>query len=242
MCRLVGLVTVLLLSLTAQVFAQPPYDPDEGTLSSARPRIPEPMVFDLVRPLGAERGELEVNSLFRLNPASPRIFEWAPEVEYAFAGGYGIEFELPIEGTTRESVKLAFQGTLPGPAPKRFIHGYQGIWERNRHGETDVDLLYLAGLRWSQSWSGFSMNGLRRGTGHDGGTSWVGNYSLFYHASRETTYGVESNLMAGADSRMLIMPQVHTRASRFNIQAGAGLVRVAGRGQLQLAWRVSREF
>ena len=44
----------------------PRHDPDEGTLSSIKPQIPEPVVFDLVRPLGAERGEFEVNSLFRV--------------------------------------------------------------------------------------------------------------------------------------------------------------------------------
>lgn len=55
------------------------HDPDEGTLSSVRPRIPEPMVYDLIRPLGAEKGEFEVNSLFRIKPAQyPATLQWAP--------------------------------------------------------------------------------------------------------------------------------------------------------------------
>ena len=44
--------------------------------------IPEPMVFDLVRGLGADKGELEVNVLgvFPLESSDPRETEWAPEI------------------------------------------------------------------------------------------------------------------------------------------------------------------
>jgi len=47
--------------------------------------IPEPLMFDLVRGLGARQGELEVNSLadFPLNYTTTRGIDWAPEVEYA---------------------------------------------------------------------------------------------------------------------------------------------------------------
>lgn len=114
---------------------QAPHDPDEGSLSSIRPRIPEPLVFDLIRPLGAEKGELEVNSLFRIAPSDqPRRLQWAPEVEYAFAEGYGIEFELPLENAGVASYKGAIQGTLPGPWKRRFIHGWQAIGETARKG------------------------------------------------------------------------------------------------------------
>lgn len=238
----------VLLALAAparSACAQAVADPDEGTLSSVRPRIPEPMVFDLVRPLGAHRGELEVNSLFRVTPADrPPHLLWAPEVEYTFADGHGVEFELPMEDGRVDSVKAALQGTLPGPWPAAFIHGWQGIWEGAREGGAQIDLLYLAGVRWHRRWSVFSMTGVRQHR-DDGVTyAWLGNYSLFYHAGKETTLGVETNLAhAGAhDRRFMLMPQLHTRKSRYNVQGGAGVVREAGRTHLQLAWRVSREF
>ena len=99
--RVYRLITALtLLAGCASAESGPPrnrghVDPDEGGLSSVKPRIPEPMVFDLVRPLGAARGELEVNSLFRLPVAREGRLLWAPEVEYTFADGYGIAIFSP---------------------------------------------------------------------------------------------------------------------------------------------------
>jgi hypothetical protein len=76
------------------------------------PHIPEPMVFDLVRPLGARRVEFEFNTLL-LAPLNRRVglaneipdsigltqergerhrAEWAPEFEYAIRDGLAIEF------------------------------------------------------------------------------------------------------------------------------------------------------
>ena len=47
------------------------------------PVIPEPMLFDLMRPLGAERGELEVNTLVRPSVGRNATgVAWAPEVEW----------------------------------------------------------------------------------------------------------------------------------------------------------------
>ena len=64
------------------------------------PHIPEPMVFDMVRPLGAQRGELEINTLAQRNlSGSGSRTEWAPEIEYAFMDGLAIEFELPFENS-----------------------------------------------------------------------------------------------------------------------------------------------
>ncbi|MFN4038747.1 MAG: hypothetical protein ACK4IB_05380 [Erythrobacter sp.] len=61
------------------------------------PLIPEPMVFDMIRPLAAPKGELEANTLalFPLNARGEDI-DWAPpEIEYAFANGWAAEFECP---------------------------------------------------------------------------------------------------------------------------------------------------
>jgi len=221
-------------------------DPDEGTLSSVRPRIPEPMVFDLIRPLGAKRGEFEVNSLFRLAPGDrPRRLQWAPEVEYAFLDGYGVEFELPLENAAIDSWKGAVQGTLPGPWAKKFIHGWQAIGEAGHHSaHTHVDLLYLAGARWTRDWSVFTMNGARRESGHGTAKAFLGNYTLFYHPRKTVSYGLESNFKGkGIHSRSaLLMPQMQLRGNRLNLQFGLGWRRQDGAGRMQAGWRLSREF
>ena len=61
--------------------------------------VPEPLMFDLVRGLGAKKGELEINALadFPLNNTSSRNVEWAPEVEYAVFDNLAVELELPFE-------------------------------------------------------------------------------------------------------------------------------------------------
>ncbi|MCW5978193.1 MAG: hypothetical protein KIT09_08950 [Bryobacteraceae bacterium] len=221
-------------------------DPDEGALSSIRPRIPEPMVFDLVRPLGAERGELEVNSLFRFTPAeTPRRLLWAPEIEYTFLDGYGIEFELPLENAGIDAWKAAIQGTLPGPWGDRFIQGWQVLGETGHEGNHSlIDVLYLAGARWSRSWSVFSMTGFRREREHASATVFLGNYSLFFHPRDAVTYGLESNFKGrGASHRgLLLMPQAHIRKRWLNLQAGAGWRWHAGTSGLQIGWRLTREF
>jgi hypothetical protein len=223
-----------------------PVDPDEGTLSSIRPRIPEPMVFDLIRPLGAQRGEFEINSLFRFSPTNtPRQLLWAPEIEYAFLEGYGVEFELPMENAHIDSWKGAIQGTLPGPWKKKFIQGWQLLGEKNRGGgNSKVDLMYLAGSRWHHNWSAFSMTGIERESGRHAAYAFLGNYSLFFHQRDSVTYGLESNLKGTGNSGrgLLLMPQVQLRKSRLNLQVGAGWRWIRGTGELQAGWRLSREF
>jgi len=221
-------------------------DPDEGTLSSVKPRIPEPMVVDLVRPLGAARGEVEVNSLFRFLPATrPRTLQWAPEVEYAFREGYGVEFEIPAQNGAVEAWKGALQGTLRGPWRRSFIHGWQLLAEKNRgHGSSKVDALYLAGVRWHPRWSAFTMSGLEREGGVRPARAWLGNYSLFYHRRDALHYGLESNWKGRGNSgrALLVMPQAHFRVNRLNFQLGAGWQQTARARGVQIGWRLSREF
>ena len=64
------------------------------------PDIPEPMVFDMIRPLTAKRGEVEVNTLVQRDLSGPRgEVEWAPEIEMAVADGFAVELELPLIDT-----------------------------------------------------------------------------------------------------------------------------------------------
>src|SRR5690606_26148017 len=68
-----------------------------GLFPGAAPHIPEPLVFDLVRALGAKKNELEANALVvtRFRRGRP-TFDWAPEVEWAVADDVAIELELPM--------------------------------------------------------------------------------------------------------------------------------------------------
>ena len=239
------ILTGLLPGATAMAQIRP-FDPDEGTLSSIKPRIPEPMVFDLVRPLGAERGEVEINSLFRFMPAhSPRRLLWAPEIEYAFLEGYGIEFEVPLENTRIDSWKGAIQGTIPGPWKKKFIQGWQALGEVSREGDhSRIDLMYLAGARWHRNWSAFSMTGIEREGGARAAYAFLGNYSVFFHLRDAVSYGLESNIKGRGNSGrgLLLMPQAQFRKSRLNLQIGAGWRWFKGENGLLIGWRLSREF
>jgi len=241
-------VTPISIAILNLVLQQPtgtaPHDPDEGTLSSVRPRIPEPMVFDLVRPLGAKRGEFEINSLFRVPFDRSRALYWAPEVEYTFADGCGIEFELPLRNRGVESYKAAIQATLPGTWKGRFVHGVQAIGEVAGEGGHQIDALHLVGYRWNSRWSTFSMAGARRERSEAVGVAPLVNHTFFRKQSRDVTLGAEFNWKGRAvePRSFLFMPQAHWRRSRVNVQAGAGFGRRSGGSFPMLSWRISREF
>jgi hypothetical protein len=244
--------SVLALSMAqpAPPAADPRPDPDQGALGSVRLQIPEPMVFDLVRPLGAQKGEIEVNSLF-LRPLTGRgrALRWAPEVEMTYAEGHAIEFELPAEGAEIESYKLALQSKFPARKSPYFTHGWQGIAEKGRHGFAwDTSQLYLTGVRWHPRWSMMSLNGARyaRPRGAPGRWSALANNTLFYQAPRRPVLGLESNLELSRKrgTYALLMPQMHVHiGSRFQLQFGAGGERRPGGAvNAAAAWRLIREF
>lgn len=100
-------------------------------LGSSDPHIPEPLLFDLVRPLGARKGKLEVNTLAQINNNGGPL-AWAPEIEYAFADGLAFELELPTENSSVTDYKIAFQGTLSHNFNNpNLIQGWQVIVEKN---------------------------------------------------------------------------------------------------------------
>lgn len=194
------------------------------------PRIPEPMVFDLVRPLGAVRGEAEINTLavipLNRNMGKP---EWAPEVEFAVADGLAFEFELPFEEWSLTSYKTAAQITFGKGFFDKFIHGAQGILLYDKDsGNWSPTLLYLAGVQIDETWSALAMAGLRTELGGEDPalrTQRLLNLSLFRHISDYTTLGVETNtavdLNGGSEFRL--MPQVHRELrDQIMLQAGSG--------------------
>jgi hypothetical protein len=199
-----------------------------GLFPGTYPYIPEPMVFDLVRSLGARRGEVEANTLVVTSFRNGRpTVHWAPEIEWAFADNLAVELELPIRDIRVEALKGAFQATLPA-APRQFTHGIQVIGEYLLEpGETEVTLLYLAGVRLN-GWTVFSMFGVRTVPPMDRPhhTEAIINPSTYYDVSERVTVGFEGNLAIserGAFTALLI-PQAHLQLSRhFRIQIGAGM-------------------
>jgi hypothetical protein len=230
------------------------------------PRIPEPMVFDLVRPLGARKGEWEVNvlSLIPLDRKSKTIdevadtsglvrrspdqqgVEWAPEIELVLADGMAIEFELPMENSTLEAYKGAGQLTFGTAFKNRFIHGAQTIVQYNIDSKLwATSLLYIAGFRFDPTWSILGMVGAR---GIVNGTSDVevlSNVTLFADITERLVAGIETNFnqIVGGASSLLVMPQLHYEVSQhWMLQAGGGAQFTSEFILPQLGFRLIREF
>ena len=183
--------------------------------------VPEPMLFDLVRPLGAVQGELEVNTLasfpmrrknrvknvsretdpFGTAPSSKdrKGIEWAPEIEYAIIDDFAIEFEFPFENSTLEVYKLGLQWTIGDAFDSRYIHGVQMLVEPN----TDWDiwnstLLYIGGTRWADTWSALFMIGGRMNLeGQERSESFerLLNISIFNDVLEGVSIGLETNFV-----------------------------------------------
>lgn len=190
-------------------------------LSDARP---EPMVFDLVDPLGSKKGETEIGSLFDYSTRSGQA-QWSPEIEYSFMKGHAIELELPVENTTLSQYKISLQGTLGTLFQKRMIHGWMIIGRRkNEEKEYGAEMLYLNDYKFSEKWSMMNMFGLRRTAFNEGG-EFVGlsNNSLFYMYARGVSFGVELNSEITGKYYYRLTPQIQYGLSKNAvIQFGGG--------------------
>lgn len=233
------------------------------------PRIPEPMVFDLVRPLGATRGEAEFNTLgliplvrktrkvddvadplglVRRSPDRQGI-EWAPEFEFVLADGLAVELELPLENASVEAYKAAGQATFGTLWDHRFIHGAQVITQYDRQPRIwTTTWLYVAGFRFDQRWSLFGMIGPRFEHGNPIGgrnTEILSNVTLFADLTDRLVGGIETNVsqvLKGSGS-LLVMPQVHYEVdSHWMVQAGIGVRLVEDLALPEVGFRLIREF
>jgi hypothetical protein len=200
------------------------YDGDDS------PRIPEPLVFDLVRPLGARRGEAEINTL-AIVPLNRRLgrAEWAPEIEWAIANDIALEFELPFDEWSLAAYKMAGQLTFGTAFQDSFIHGAQGILICDREtGRWSPTLLYLAGVQFDDKWSALAMAGLRtelNGDSRSERTERLFNFSLFRHIGDHSTFGVETNSSSDLDgaSAFRLIPQLHQELrDHIMLQVGSG--------------------
>ena len=233
------------------------------------PRIAEPMVFDLIRPLGARRGEGEVNvlglvplrhetsrgngvqdplGLVRRSPDRETI-EWAPEIEYAVCDGVALEFEVPMENSLVEAYKGAGQITFGTALNHRFIHGAQAILQYGRDSSVWTTTgLYLAGFRFNDTWSMFGMVGGRGeilGPVSNKQAEFLTNVTLFADITDRMVAGIETNLnqVIGGNTEILFMPQLHYEIDRYwMVQGGVGARFAAVRTLPVAGFRIIREF
>lgn len=212
------------------------------------PHVPEPMIFDMMRPLGAKRGELEANTLATAQLSGPeRRIAWAPEIEYAFADGFAIEGELPFEGTRLAELKLGLQAAFGSFNHGQSAHGvqYLGIYDRHS-GHYSNSLIYMLAHRFNRRWSNVAMAGLsdlstKRGADRNAA---ILNNTLFYDASEASVLGVEVNYLGGGEGHVLVMPQLHQRlGSGINAQLGFGAQVPRGeKARPRMGLRLIREF
>ena len=233
------------------------------------PRVPEPMVFDLIRPLGAKRGEAEANvlgliplrrksgtvddvpdplGLVRRSPDSQQI-EWAPEFELALADGFAIEVEFPWENSQLEAYKAAAQLTFGTAMGNRLIHGAQTIVQYDRDpGLWTTTWLYLSGFRLDDTWSIFGMFGPRIEIGNAAGganTEILANVTVFADITDRLVGGIETNFgqVINGQAALLVMPQIHYEVSKhWMIQTGVGARFTQDVALPEVGFRVIREF
>ncbi len=217
--------------------ASPSEATTEPDRSTAEP-LPEPMFFDLVRPLGARRGELEANVLVHASPARGKVgaVAWAPEVEWALLDGLAVELELPLVGTELHAVKAAVQWTAPSPS-SRLQHGVQLIGERllHEHG-TEGTALYIAGGRAGRLGL-LAMMGARVSSLPEVGPVLLANPSAFVELGHGRAIGIEGNVAVADGVSGAALAQVHWQVARhLRVQLGGGATFDVGRtGALALA-------
>ncbi|MBX3187627.1 MAG: hypothetical protein KF819_11455 [Labilithrix sp.] len=192
------------------------------------PPIPEPLYFDLVRNLGSERGELEMNVLaatsFRRSPA----VTWGPEIEWVPTRGFGVELEVPMTDAAVEAIKPSAQISALSFASRRLEIGFLGSHEQRVQSVASLSsLTAVSVVRFTSRVQGMTIVGptLATAQGRRPAAGAVLSPSLFYQRSRSFTVGVElqSRFTAGQPSTQLVLPQVHLNPDRHvKVQVGVG--------------------
>ncbi|MDR4517684.1 MAG: hypothetical protein MRK00_09920 [Nitrosomonas sp.] len=192
--------------------------------------LPEPMIFDLALPLGSARYDYEFNTLVQYDFEGNAV-KMNPEFEFAFANGYSIELELPMENTAVEAYKFALQGTFSFLNTKKFIHGWQYYGEYIKHTkEIENNLFYVFGYEFNDKWSTLNMLGLRlTDFSAHGHAEKLINSNLFYSFTKDLIAGVEINWESRPNrpDTTLVMPQMHVKLTKqAKIQFGFGMKRM----------------
>jgi hypothetical protein len=228
----------------------------QDSASKETVNIPEPLMFDLVRGLGAKQGELEINSLadFPLNNVSSRGVEWAPEIEYALFDNFAVELEFPLNNFELEAYKMAVQWTIGSSKSNKFIHGIQIIGEKYIHDDIlELNFLYVPAYRFNEVWSAIGLFGVMVESGSDTPDidhTLILNASVFADLNQHTTLGLEINnsdptFQKIDDNKMelLILPQAHYEFdSGYSFQFGIGPKFSEGKTNASAVLRVIKSF
>lgn len=209
--------------------------------------FPEPMVFDMVRGLGAEQGEVEVNTLV-LVPTSPAEAVWAPEIEAAVIDNLALELEAGFANADFELVKFALQGTVGMNEDRGLGHGIQGLFEYSPDAKLFLaTALYILGARLGAPVSLVSLIGPAVETHVDGSGTEGGvfvNFTFFWAPHPRVVLGSEQNFEWFPSAYLIrVMPQVHWQIhARFQWQAGFGYRNLDGKSSAEASTRLIAEF
>jgi len=206
------------LSDASEIVAGPAFIEPDAAHSDRLLGIPEPMVYDLVRPLGVRQGEMEINALGDYNPYNGGL-SWAPELEYGLADDLAIEVELPFEDASHERYKVAIQHTLGVDYAQGMAHGWQAFVDVNKHTKAmSADATYIHAQQWADQWSSLSMLGVRvHNINRSAQVDYLLNNTVFYDVSPQLTLGLELNqeVSTGGTWRYRLTPQVHYDVSQY---------------------------
>ncbi|SFU64779.1 hypothetical protein SAMN05216417_11228 [Nitrosospira multiformis] len=212
-------------TLAGFIFMQDARCENNDTSESSQSQRPEPMVFDLVDPLDAKKGELEINALLNFSPQAEQL-RWSPEIEYSYMDGHSIELELPIENDFLQQYKVSLQGSFGKLAQGRMLHGWQAIGRRKNDEKVfAAEILYLNDYKFSDTWSMMNMFGVRHtALGKSGDFVGVLNNTLFYSYSKHLALGIELNSeIEERRWRYRLTPQVQYVFNKHSIiQVGGG--------------------
>lgn len=192
------------------------------------PPIPEPLLVDLIRNLGSQRGELEANVVGSSTFERRDGFQWGPEIEYAPLKNFGVECEVPFRDDKVGAVKTGALYTIGSFDTRRLELGAMGSYQ---HGFIDEERLaalsLVSGVRFSHLVQALTILGpnvdFKRARPIAGANI---SPSVFLQVSRRFTTGIELGYRVSQNERGIgtIMPQVHVNPiSNVKVQVGAGV-------------------
>lgn len=196
--------------------------------------IPEPMIFDLVRPLSSKKGQWEINSLIIQEHTSHLSqSHQSPEIEYVIWDDIAGELEIPEIGGEPAALKGALQWTIGHMGSKnQFVHGFQLIHQQyiQEHPFQETTPIYIIGHRISKEVSYLLMLGdqYRKELNSDAHRL-VFNATLFhvYSHVKEIEFGLEQNVLGFGRNfeYWRITPQMDVvLENHFKIQVGFGVL------------------
>lgn len=244
------LIILGLIFLITPVFADEPGYYDEYESVSY---IPEPMMFDLVRPLGSKKGQWEINTLIT-QEESPALSHShvSPEIEYVFAENWAAEVEIPMIGGEPDSLKGVLQWTAGHSGKSRqIVHGFQLITQRFIDEDTHNELtpIYIYGHRFNHDYTMLAMIGDQYHYGEvSNGHFLVLNATIFHVYSRvkDIEFGLEQNVLGFGHNFQYwrITPQIDVvLEDHWKIQTGFGTLYTYVHGwESTSSLRVVKEF